>query len=277
MNRKLSGMLALISLATLALAACGGAVMTEAPPTLASSPTKISIAPTKVPSTDTPAPTAVTQTNTPLPTQGSSDSATPGVTLLKIPPVNCCRGRALKAGTYEVPPWLGIPLTVELGEDWVVLNEKAALLFLIGRGQNVQNNPSQMIVFQNVTDKTTPEALIGSVQQAPELTASTEPISVTVAGFAGLQLDSTAKPNPSFEGSKEADIPPRVQFLPVFTQYFSPGFTWITSSPEARVRTVVVTVDNQTLLLYLEAPPNEFDQFAADSDSILQSLELIEK
>ncbi len=78
-------------------------------------------------------------------------------------------------------------------------------------------------------------------------------------------------------GSKQEDIPPGVQFLPVFMKYFAPGFAWTTSSPEARVRTVVLTMGDHTLLLYLEAPPNEFDQFAVNADSILQSLALIEK
>ena len=239
MNRKLSGILALLTLATLVLVACGGAATTQAPPT------------------DTPPSTAVA--------------------LLKIPTVNCCRGQELGAGRYEFPSWLGIPLTVDVGEGWRVLNEQAALLFLLGRGMNVQNNPSQLIVFINVTGKTTPEALIDLVQGAPELTTLSEPAIVTLAGFPGMQLDSTAKPNASYEGSEAQDIPPGVQFLPVFKEYFTPGFLWTTSSPEARLRTIVLTVDDQTLLLYLEAPPKEFDQFAADAESILQSLELIEK
>ena len=134
-----------------------------------------------------------------------------------------------------------------------------------------------MIVFSNVTDKVTPEALIDSVQMAPELVTIAEPIDVTIAGFPGLQLDSTAKPNPSYEGSDQADIPPGVQFLPVFMQYLSPGFAWTTSSSEARIRTIVLTVEDQTLLLYLESPQDEFDGFAGDAKRVLQSMELTGK
>jgi len=252
--KSLAGILTLLTIATLALAACGGAT-TEA-------------LPTEAPSTGTP--TAV------APAQQPTGVATPGVTLSIFPPVTCCRGLAIAAARYEIPRWLGIPLSVQIGEGWRVLNEPPALLFLIGKGQNVQDNPSQMIAFLNVTGKTTPEASIASVQRAPELTATAGPVPVTIAGFPGLQLDSTARPNPSFEGSAGSDIPPGVQYLPVLDDYFSPGFTWTTSTPEARVRTIVLTVNDQTLLLYLEAPPDEFESFIAGADAILQSLELIQ-
>ena len=228
--------------------------------------------------TETAIPTPPPSTDTPVPTEAPISTAMPSDTLLlKFPAVNCCKGKTLDPGRYEIPSWLGIPLTLEVGEDWRVLNEESALLFLIGRGRNVQNNPSQMIVFINVTGKTTPEALIGSVQRAPELTPIAEPVNVTIAGFPGLQLDSTAKPNPSYEGDKQADIPPGVQFLPVFMKYFTPGFLWTTSSVEAQVRTIILTIKDQTLLLYLEAPQDEFDTLINGAEQILNSLELMDK
>jgi hypothetical protein len=257
---RLSSLRALLTITVLALVACDGAATMKAPPL-----------------TDTAAPTAVRQADIPVPTEVPTGTATPGVPLLKIPPVSCCRGQGLEAGRYAVPAWLGIPLTIEVGEGWRVLNEQAARLFLIGRGENVQNNPSQMLVFLNGTDQTTPGALIASVQQAPELTAMAEPRTIELAGFSGSQLDLTAKPNPEYEGSQAADIPPGVQVLPVLTQFFTPGFLWTTSSPEAQIRIVVLTMGDQTLLIYLEAPPHEFDHFAADATSILQSLELLDQ
>jgi hypothetical protein len=133
-----------------------------------------------------------------------------------------------------------------------------------------------MIVFANVTGKATSEELISLVQGAPELTPLTEPITVSFAGFPGVQLDSSARPNPEFEGIPGTDIPPGTQYLPFLSEFFTPGFIWTTSTPEARVRTIVLTVKDQSLLLYLEAPPDEFDQLAADAVTILQSLEWTE-
>jgi hypothetical protein len=164
-----------------------------------------------------------------------------------------------------------------LGEGWRVLNEERALLFLLGRGENVHNNPSQVITFINATsDTASPESLIAGVQNMPQLTTLTEPVAVNIAGFPGLQLDSVAKPNPSEQGDPQADIPPGVQYLPFFGDYFAPGFLWTTFSAEAQVRTVALTVGDQTLLLYMEAPAAEFEQFAADAETILQTVKLIE-
>jgi hypothetical protein len=42
------------------------------------------------------------------------------------------------------------------------------------------------------------------------------------------------------------------------------------------VRTVALTVGDQILLLYMEAPAAEFEQFAVDAETILQTLELTE-
>lgn len=231
----------------------------------ACSPTEI---PTIPPSTSTSILIEETPTSLPIVT------VTPGVTHLQFPSVNCCKGSSLDVGTYEIPSWLDIPLSVEIGEGWRVLNEKAALLFLIGRGRNVQNNPSQMVVFLNISDESTPETLITSVQRSPELTSNADPVNVNIAGFPGLQLDSITKPNPEYAGNDEEDIPPGVQFLPVFARYFTPGFLWTTSSPEARVRTIVLTVKDQTLLLYLESPQEEFDVFMNEASQLLESLNL---
>jgi len=271
---------------TLVVAACGGAAEVGLPPVEASLPAEPIPSSTLPPPTATvmPAPSPTQAPPTALPTATEiltppteEPTPTPGVAFLSVPSVNCCRGRTVKPGQYAFPPWLGIPLAIELGEGWKALNEERAQLFLIGRGENVLKNPSEIVAFMNATsDSATPEELIAAAQRSPELTTLAEPVEVAIAGLPGWQLDSVANPNPAEKGDATADIPPGVQYLPFFTKYFAPGFSWTTSSPEARVRTVALTVGDQTLLLYLEAPPEAFEQFAADADSILQTLRLID-
>lgn len=283
MNRRPFAVVMPAIFAALVMVACGGSTAEEPPVTTATATANLSpsatpppptVAPTTVPS-PTPPPTAAPTETAPPSTE--EPTATPESRFLTIPAVNCCRGRTLEAGHYAVPPWLDIPLAIDLGEGWRVLNEERAQLLLIGRGENVQNNPSQIITFINATsDTNTPESLIAAVQAAPELVVLAEPVPVTIAGFSGLQLDSAAKPNPTEKGSPADDIPPGIQFLPVFRQHFAPGFLWTTSSPEARVRTIALSVGDQVLLLYMEAPPDEFETFAVDADALLQSLVLIE-
>lgn len=282
MNRTQSFVLMLLLPVTILLAACGSAATPEASSTAVPAPTETRAALTLPPPANTPALAPVnTATAAPVttstPAQTATRDATPGAAVLRIPPVNCCRGQALKPGTYAFPAWHPHALTVRVGEGWKVLNEKAALLFLLGRGENVQQNPSQLIVLLDVTDKTTLQGLADALQHAPQLTPLGEPVHVTVAGFSGVQLDLDTKPNPSYQGDRAQDIPPGVQFLPVIQQYFTPGFLWTTSTPEAHIRAIMLTVQDKTLLVYLEAPPDEFEQFAADADTLLQSLALNEK
>lgn len=284
MNRKLFALGMIVLFILLPLAACG-APAGESPSTVVSPTSEPDSSPTSPPATaiptETSSPTPVPSTATPaytptMPPPTEEPTSTPKAALLAVPAVNCCRGRTLAPGQYAVPPWLGIPLAFEVGEGWKVLNEEMALFFQIGRGENVLRNPSQLMAFINATsDTASPETLIDTVQGLDQLTPLAEPVEVSIAGFPGLQLDSVAKPNPDEPGRPADDIPPGIQYLPFFEQYFAPGFIWITSSPEARVRTIALTVADQTLLLYMEAPAAEFDQFAGDAEIILQTMELI--
>jgi hypothetical protein len=277
MNRKTVGLLIALLLTVAALIACSGpaAVTPTTAPTEFASPAASSPAATPSPLPTQPPPTATTEP-TPVPTEPPTPTATatPGESFLKVPAAICCRGRTLEPGRYAFPPWFGIPLTVDAPEGWRVLNESAALLFMLGRGENVQNNPSQIILFLNATGSSSLESLIETIRNAPELTETAAPTEVAIAGFAGRQVDMMALPNPTFEGSAANDIPPGVQYLPAIERYLTPGFAWTTSSPEARVRAIALTVGDQTLLIYIEAPPEEFDELAADAGAILESLEL---
>lgn len=284
MNRKVFVLIALALSVWLVTAACGGTAPAESVPT-ASPQVEATTAPAAEPtatiaSTPTTAPpTATVAPTEPAPTPTVEPTASPEALYRDFPSVDCCRGRTLGAGRYAVPPWLGIPLTVDVGEGWRVLNEERAQLFLLGRGENAQNNPNQIIAFLNATVHSpagSPESVLAGVAGAPELTVVAEPSSITIDGFEGLQMDSVALPNPDYKGSPADDIPPGVQFLPVIEQYFAPGFAWTTSSPEAQVRTIALQVGDQTLVFYMEAPQDEFEQFATDAETILQTLATIE-
>lgn len=269
MNRNLFAFALLTLFGAMVLAACGGAVVAEA--SLGTMPTAAEPGPSTTPQP----PTARNAETSLLPTVAptATRSAALESRLLSIPDVRCCRGRTLVPGTYAAPAWLGLPLAFEVGEGWRAVNDERARLFLLGRGENAQNNPSQIITFIDATDAiTSPEEFIVAAQTIPQLTPLGGPISVAIADFPGWQLDTAAKPNLEEKGDPSADIPPGIQFLPFFQEYFAPGFIWSTSSPEARVRTAAVQVGEQTLLLYMEAPAAEFDQFVADADTILWTL-----
>lgn len=273
MNHKLLAFLALVIV--LALSACGRATVEGLPVAAAAidpGPSATQQAPSDAPASP-PSPTATTLPPTQEP--AVAPSALPVIQLMKLPAAGCCRGRTLEPGYYAAPAWLGIPLALAPGEGWRVLNEERAQLFLLGRGENAHGSPSRIITFIDATGPAaSPESIIAAAQGISQLTPLGEPVSVAIAGFPGWQLDSVAKPNPDEKGDPSADIPPGVQYLPFFQKYFAPGFLWTTFTPEARVRTAVVRVGERTMLLYIEAPAAEFEQFIADVDVLLWTLRI---
>lgn len=278
----------LLALSLVFLAACGtnaGGLPTSAVLKAVVVPTRatVTLSPdpataTRVSPTLTQTPPLATATATPvLPmatTTLPTGTPTPDNQFLKFPSNLCCAGRTVQAGRYELPTWLDIPLSVEVGEGWRSINEKAAKLFTLGKGRNSLGDASQLLVFLAAPKVGSPQTLLQSVRNAPEYVASGETTPATIAGFSGLQSDAATKPNLKYEGDPEADIPPGVQILPSINRFFTPGFLWTTSSPEARLRLIALDVNGQTILIYLEAPPDEFDAFVGEATKLLQTMEI---
>jgi hypothetical protein len=225
--------------------------------------------PTSIPPTNPP-------TNPPTPTSEPTNTSLPESQFQSFPGVSCCRGQAVDPGAYKAPAWLDIPLTMEVGDGWRVLNEQAARLFLLaGKGRNEFNDPSQVLVFITIPDEDT-QVVLASIRNSPELTLVSEITETTIAGFSGWQFDASAKPNPGNEGSLENSIPPGSQSLPAVAKYFAPGFLWTTWTAEPRMRFLALNTGEQVLLLVIESPPEEFEAFAGESNQVLQTLELVE-
>ena len=94
----------------------------------------------------------------------------------------------------------------------------------VGRCENVQGNPIEMIVFLDAGAAGTAEDLAEGFRGAPQLTEVEPPSEVSIYGASGVLVDMSALPNPDFEGDPQADIPPGVQYLPAIQRYFTPGF-----------------------------------------------------
>jgi hypothetical protein len=249
------GFLILPILVMFVLAACSS--------TAPASPTNMpTIAPIPIQPTDTPEPT-LEPTNTPMPISPFKS----------FPRSICCSGKTIEAGEYELPSWVGIPLTMEIGEGWQVVNEEAAGLFMLGKGESIFNDPTQALVFIAIPDGN-PRAILTSIKNEKGLTLEGEITETTIAGFSGLQLDFSAKPNPGYQGNKQAEIPPGVQFLPSVNKYFAGGFLWTTWTAESRLRFIVLNVGENLLVIEIDSPPAEFEAFASEADQVLQRLKL---
>jgi hypothetical protein len=239
----------------LILSACSGvppASVTEAPTT----------PPTSIPSTST-VPPAVEPTAGPTTAPISQFKSFPGA--------KCCNGAPVEAGEYELPAWVGIPLTMKLDEGWRVINEKAARLFMLGKGESIFNDPTQAFVFIAIPEGDA-QTILRSIQNDRALMPESEMTETTIGGFSGMQVDLTAKPNPDYAGDKGAEIPPGVQFLTSVGSYFAEGFFWTTWSAESRLRFIALHVGEHVLLLQIDAPLAEFETFAGEAGQVLETL-----
>jgi hypothetical protein len=144
---------------------------------------------------------------------------------------------------------------------------------MLGKGESIFNDPTQAFVFITIPDGD-PQGILASIKDDKALTAQGEIIETTVAGFPGLQLDLSAKPNPDYRGNPGAEIPSGVQFLTSVGKYFAEGFLWTTWSAEAQLRFIALEIGEDVLLIQIDSPSAEFEPFAAEADNVLRSLKL---
>jgi hypothetical protein len=194
------------------------------------------------------------------------------VVIANFPAAGCYKGNNISSGLYRFPDWQGLPLLIEVGSGWRVMNEEFAQLFTLARGSNSQGNRSELVMFSNVSGEGSAKEIMAQLREEPNITPLGEPTITNLADFTGLQQDFSVLPNPDFAGVPCDNIPAGVQYLDVIQQFFAPGFIWASSSPEAWLRLIVVNVAKVQLFVYLEAPPGNFGAFAADIDQILQTL-----
>jgi DNA-binding beta-propeller fold protein YncE len=200
-----------------------------------------------------------------------------GEVLKDFPQADCCRGLILRPGLYMLPDWLDIPLSIDVPDGWRVMNEERAKLFTLVRGKNELNNPSELIVFINTTQAGSVDELLALLREEPNIIPAGEMTESQIANFKGVQQDYFVTPNPDYAGDPRDDIPPGVHFLKVVEQFFTPGFEWTSSSPEANLRFEVFEAGESILFLYLESPTDSFDTFIADASQILQTLKILEQ
>jgi hypothetical protein len=232
--------------------------------------------PTSPTATATQAPptaTTVPPTQTALPTAEPTATPQAASPFESFPGTQCCNGTPVEPGEYALPSWTGLPLTLEVGDGWQVINEQGARLFMLGKGESMFNDPTQAFVFIAIPDGD-PQAVLASIKNDQALTAQGEIIETTIAGFPGLQLDLTAKPNPDYRGNNSAEVPPGVQFLTSVGKYFAEGFLWTTWSAEAQLRFIALEIGEDVLLIQIDSAPAEFEPFATEADNVLQSLKL---
>ena len=198
---------------------------------------------------------------------GASPSMEPQE-LLPILTGPSCGGLPLDEGRYETPTWFAAPFTIEVGERLSGVGAEPEQIVEIGRGRSSSGSLDHYVAFLAVDDArkvlrgfiSTPRAEVGP----PEPFGSGE--------LEGSQVDAIAKAAP--DDPADDEIAAGAIRIPALDR-LTPAFFY-TESRGARMRLLAIERGSTDLIVYIEAPPLDFDDFAREVDAMLASIEFLE-
>ncbi len=200
-------------------------------------------------------------------TTGPSTSLAPQE-LLPLIAGPCCAGLPLEAGLYETPPWFTAAFTIQVGSGLSGVGSDREAMVQLGYGRSTSGSLNHYVAFFAVQDAdevlrrflTTPKATIGDV--SPWL----------IGELDGSRVDGSAElpkqDSPDDEIAEGAINVPAIDRL-------TPAFFY-TESPGASIRLISIPRDSADLIVYIEAPRRDFDEFAATIEEMLGSLDFLD-
>lgn len=205
-------------------------------------------------------------------TPSSASEASPSVKpedLLPILTGPCCGGLPLDEGRYETPTWFAAPFSIEVGTRLSGVGAEPEQIVEIGRGRSSSGSLDHYVAFFAVGDArkvlrgfiSTRQAEVG----APELFGSGE--------LEGSQVDATAKAAP--DDPADDEIAAGAIRIPALDR-LTPAFFY-TESRGARMRLIAIERGSIDLIVYIEAPPLDFDDLTREVDEMLASIEFLEQ
>lgn len=217
---------------------------------------------------------ATSSSNPPSTTAPTSATTLPPQAASEIPASGCCDGVEITAGTYQLPDYWGTPLTVAVGEGWRAVYDNSAVLMAFVQGQNQVADPSRWLYLIRAPAELTPDDVISAMTAMGSIDLTSDPQPVELAGLAGLQFDATAKHDPEQGEAPANGIEAGAIRLEALndTGYFPTGFLVISATRESSLRFVALETGDRTMLVLIDAPPDEFDAFSQEAMEILASI-----
>ena len=212
-------------------------------------------------------------TTSPSPTTTAAVTTLSPQPALEIPASGCCDGVEITAGTYQLPDYWGVPLAVAVGEGWRAVYDNSAALMAFVQGQNEVADPSRWLYLIRAPAELTPEDVISAMAAMDSIILTSDPEPVELAGFAGEQFDGTAKHDPERAEAAANGIEAGAIRLEALTDtgYFPTGFLVISATRESSLRFVALETGDRTMLVLIDAPPDDFDAFSEEAMEILAS------
>ncbi|MDP9468621.1 MAG: hypothetical protein M3P32_07785 [Chloroflexota bacterium] len=251
--------------------------MRHGPPRSAALAAAVILAGCTAVSSPTPSPTTLpsaTGSVAPSATAEPTPSPTPPVQGAQLPTLDCCLGRELDPGGYASPGFVPFWVSVEVGNGWRGMQNPVEHIFTFLQGTNEINHATRYLTLFGVTREES-NAFLHDLREVEFLTVA-DAESVSIGGLEGQRVDAVAALRPDTPGT-----PGRVGgtlTISPMTALTHPQMFWNTESAEARLRIYVLeATDEHVLLVYVEAPPAEFDAFAAAVEEVLGTIQVAPK
>lgn len=188
--------------------------------------------------------------------------------LLPILTGPCCGGMPLDQGRHETPTWFSATFTIEVGERLSGVGAEPEQLVEIGRGRSSAGSLDHYVAFFAVEDA---DKVLREFRSTPR--AEVGPAEPFVLGdLVGSQVDANAKPAP--DDPADDEIAEGAIQVPALDR-LTPAFFY-TESRDARMRMLAIENGTTDLIVYVEAPPRDFDEFASEVEAMLASIEFLE-
>jgi hypothetical protein len=128
---------------------------------------------------------------------------------------------------------------------------------IFGLAQGPADLPPKQLLFWAIDPRYSVDQAISQLRATKNMT-STESQAALVAGISGTQFDAVAE--------HTLAIPALAEFVG------HSGDSWHTNSPTVHLRFIVLPASERTLLIYIEAPQDEFDSFVVDANQVLSTV-----
>ena len=206
-----------------------------------------------------------------LPSLEEQNKAEVASSVLEFPYGNANEaGEEQASGRYKSPAWFSLSFTFETTKAFRGIGEQLPIGELFGLAQGSAYLPPRQLLFWVVDPSVSVETTIAQLRATPKVELSPDQ-AVTVAGISGIQFDAAAQANPA-QAAGENLAAGAIAIPAIGPLVGHQGSDWHTNTAEARLRFIVLTVMDRTLLIYIEAPADEFQDFVTEVDQVLSTV-----
>ena len=163
-------------------------------------------------------------------------------------------GEEQPPGQYRTPKWYSLPFTFETTEAFRGMGEIAGQGQLFGLVQGNSHLPPNQLLFWVLDHNFSAEEALIELQNTSQLQFNTAQ-TLTIAGISGTRFDAAGAGT-----------------IPVLAKLSGVSSAWDLNSPYAQIRFMVLSVKDRTLVVYIEAPYDEFEAFLSKAEQVLDTI-----